>query len=203
MQKYKDLRKKVKEIEFQLGIGYVKTDDKLYKILKMLNLLCVIWLTAINAITLISFYIHDKYTNVKYIDKSTYYLIILATVLEIGGLILNKLGFHITGNALNILPLFYLTYIYMQTCQHPDGFLGFMKEFYFRYAISYILIFVFSAVMLFIAIRQQIRTRRFYKRTVNKLYNKYLEQKGGDTLNSDDEEWDEFIKNFDPRKDKI
>ena len=198
MQKYKKIKEKVKEIEFKLGIGYVKTDDRPYKVLRILNVICVVYLLFINTVTLISFGIQANMNNSK-ISITTFALILVGTVFELAGIILNRVKFHILGNILCILPLPYFTIIFSKMLEHPDGLFGYMSIFYIRYFISYVFIFIFCCSMLFIAIRQQIRIRKLYKRVLNNIYNEYKKKTGLDETSVSDEEFEEFVKNYNPK----
>ena len=63
MEKYKNIKEKVKQIEYKLGVSYAKTDGKIYKWLWGLELLCVIYLFGLNSLTLLSAYLRQVHVN--------------------------------------------------------------------------------------------------------------------------------------------
>ena len=203
MEKYKNIKEKVKQIEYKLGVSYAKTDGKIYKWLWGLELLCVIYLFGLNSLTLLSAYLRQVHVNQRYFTTLTFILLIAGTLLEIGGIILNKVGFHIIGNILNIIPLPYFVCVFAPMLTHPDGFMGYRSEFYFRYFISYVLILLFSLIMIFIALRQRLKTRKLYNRVLDNIYEEYKKKNTSDDFSTSEEDWDNYIRNFDPRNKKL
>ena len=208
-----------------MGIGYIRTSDKPYTVLRRLNLICVAFLTVVNAITVASFlYIDNKVrSNVDYVYvkehdmiledfinshlKATRVetaLIIVGTLVIIAGVILNKLEFNITGNILTLVPIPYFVYLFARVSEDENGFFGYSGSYFIRYFISYVFIVIFVSCMLFFAIRQQVRTRKLYKKILDNVYEEYKKKNGdGKEFDVTEEEWDVFLKNFDPRKKKI
>ncbi|HCH28250.1 MAG TPA: hypothetical protein DEW35_01960 [Ruminococcaceae bacterium] len=234
MEKYKNIREKVKKIEYKMGIGYIKTTDRQYTVVRRLNMLCVIYLAVMNIISVASFifvemqvrknidynYVKAHNMNVEELVKSNIKvakwgiaLLIIGTLLEIAGVVLNKMKFCITGNILNIVPLPVFTVIYAtvskvsgvsaQISEYNAGFFGYKGSFYWRYLINYVFILIFCAWMLFIAIRERVRSRKLYDKVLENIYEEYKKKTDADDFTVSEKEWDEFIKNFDPRKKKI
>lgn len=202
MKKYEYIKEKVKKIEYKLGVNYIKTDSKPYKYMRILNALCIIYLAGVNVLTLLSAYLREKYAGDKYFEPVTFWLIAAGTCLEIAAIVLNKLNFSITANIISIIPLPYFVCVFAPMLTHPDGLFGYQTSFYIRYLISYILILIFSLAMLFIAARQQIKTRKLYKRVLNNLYEEFKRKNGSGDFIATEEDWDEFINNYDPRNGK-
>lgn len=203
MKKYAYIKEKVKKIEYKLGTNYTKTDSNGYKYLRILNALCIIYLAGVNILTLLSASLREKYLGNKYFEPVTFWLLIAGTCFEIAAIVLNRLNFSITANILSIIPLPYFLCVFAPMLTHPDGLWGYRSEFYFRHLISYVLILIFSFAMLFIAIRQHIKTRKLYNRVLDNIYEEFKKANASDDFTVSEKEWDKYVKNFDPRKKKI
>ena len=234
MEKYSNRKEKVKKIEYKMGIGYIKTTDRQYTMVRRLNMLCVIYLAIMNIISIASFifvetqvrknvdyaYVKEHNINVEELIKSNIkvarvaiVLLIIGMLLEIAGVVLNKLKFSIVGCILNIVPLPVFTVIYAtvskvsgvsaQISEYNSGFFGFKGAFYWRYLISYVFILIFCGWMLFIAIRERVMVRKLYNKVLENIYEEYKKKTDSEDFTVSEKEWDEFVKNFDPRKKKI
>ncbi|MBO4467814.1 MAG: hypothetical protein J5766_00800 [Clostridia bacterium] len=203
MQKYKNISEKIKKIEYKLGVSYVKTSNSAYKRLRIFNMICVIYLLGINTLTLLSAYLHKIWANEFYFTRLTYILLIVGTLMEVGGVVLNFFKIHVIGNLLNIIPLPYFVCVFAPMLKHPEGLFGYRVIFYTRHLISYVFILILSLVMIFIAVRQQIKARLLYKKILENIYEEYKKKKGEEDFSVSEADWDKYVKNFDPRKQKL
>lgn len=197
MKKYDSILKRVAKAEEKLGVSYAKTDGKLYKTLRIFNTVFIGYLLAINLITFLSFFMQKHYSGVEYVSAKSLILLYILTALELLGLILNFCKFPIISNAISILPLPVFTKYFADLCESPSGILGYISEFYVRHFISYVLILIFSGIMLFIAIRQRVKTNRLYKKISNNLYENY-KNGDGEMLDVSDGDWENFLDSYNP-----
>ncbi|MCQ2455601.1 MAG: hypothetical protein MJ090_05640 [Clostridia bacterium] len=200
MKKYENILKRVEEVEYKLGISYAKTNGKLYKGMWILNLLAVIYLAIINAVVILSAVMNMRAGNKPIFSTQTLILIGLFTITEIAGAVFTKKNLKIIGSALGIVSVPYLFFIFYKLCYgFGQGLFNLKTIFYIRHLPSLALIFLASAVMLFISLRERIRTNRDYKRILTNIYDNYKREKTNNGLQVSDEEWEEFITNYSPK----
>ncbi len=199
MKKYDSILKRVEEVECKLGVSYAKTNGKLYKICRFFNLLGVIYLFCINLLFILGALLMKSNGNPIATDQ-TVILIAVFTALEVLGQVFTFTKLNIIGNALNLAALSYLIFISVKLCEgYTSGFFGLTLIFYIRHLPSFIIILLFSTWMLVISLRQRIKTNRQYKRIISNLYVNYNNAHKSDNLEVSDEEWEEFISNYDPK----
>ncbi len=199
MKKYDSILKRVEQIEYKLGINYAKTKGKLYSSMRVINLLGVIYLFGINFLFCVSALMNSANGN-QIVSNQTVILISIATLLEITGVIFSFTDLKIVGGILGILPLPYLTFVFAKLCEgYTSGWFGYTLNFYVRHLSSYVFILIASGFMLFIALRQKIKTNREYKRIINNIYVNYKNQFIPKDSEVSDEDWEQFIEDYDPR----
>ena len=94
-----------------------------------------------------------------------------------------------------------MIYVFYKACySFGQGLFNLKTIFYTRHLPSIVLITVALCIMLFVALMQRIRVDRSYKRILSNLYENYKNEHKGETFDVSDEEWEEFIKNYIPRK---
>lgn len=198
MKKYDNILKRVNQIENKLGISYAKTDGKLYKSSRIFNAISVIYLLLVNLITFLSFSIQKQHVGKVFLSTKELTLLYILTGLEFLALVLSFTKFSIVSNTMSIAPLPVFTYYFANLCSHPDGLFGYLFDFYIKYLSSYVLILIFSGIMLFIAIRERIKVNGLYKKIALNLYKNYKNDLDFETLSVSDEDWEEFIANYNP-----
>ena len=200
MKKYESILKRVEQVEYKLGISYAKTNGKLYKTMWVLNLLGVIYLALINSLVILSSVMNVNAGNKAVFSNQTLILIAALTVLQIVGVVFTKNSLEITGGILNLIPIPYFMFVFIESCYgYGQGLFNLKTIFYTRHLPSVVLITIASAIMLFIALRQRIRTNKSYKRIITNLYDNYKNEHKSEGLDISDNEWEEFIVNYSPK----
>jgi len=206
MEKYESIIKRIEKYEHKMGICYPKIDGKLFKTFNIFNLLGVIYLVGINLIALLSFILVKKNTNdgTFFVSNQTMVLIALSTVAEIVSVVLLFNKNKIIGSALGLAPIPYLTFIFIKLCEgYESGLFGVKVIFYYRHLPSFLIITVCCVGMLIIALSQRIKTEKTYNRLLTNIYKNYTDAQRNENKEVSDEEWEEFITNYDPRQFKI
>jgi len=80
----------------------------------------------------------------------------------------------------------------------PNGFFGLPYKYYWAHLLPLVAVAVCAISMAVIAVREQIILRREYKKVSDRLYEEYSKM-AEDLL---EEQWEEFLTNYNPRKDK-
>ena len=195
MKKYEGVLKRVREIEFKRGITYAKTDGKLYKGSKVLFILSSLWL-IITCTMMILGHLVLMDGGVK-VDKNFVITSSVCTGLVLIGFILLCLKQHIIGFIVDSLSSAFLVFQISSVLKYDLGFGGYRTDFYIYYLLPATLAVIFAIIMTFIAIRAEIKVNNLYKKVTENLYEKYrIEAK--DTINLTDDQWDEFLKNYNP-----
>jgi len=203
MKKYDSILKRVEEFEYKMGVTYAKVDGKLFKGLSIFNLLAVIYLVGVNALATVAF-LFTKANSAKgitVVSNQQLIFILLFTLMEIVSVVFLFKKLKITGAVLGIIPIPYLTYIFIRLCEgYESGFFGVNIVFYYRHLPSLAIITLCCVIMFIIALRQRIITKRTYNRIFTNIYTNYSNEKKKDGLEVSDDEWEEFITNYDPRQ---
>jgi hypothetical protein len=75
------------------------------------------------------------------------------------------------------------------------GFMGMKTMYYWRHFAPLMLIIITAFFMAFIAIRADLKLKKMYKKVTENIFNQY-----GNVENLTDEQWDEFLQNYDHDK---
>ncbi len=202
MGKYESILKRVEAYEKKCQITYAKADGKLFSCLRILLTLSVIYMFAINLLAILSLFIKAKSLNEYTImTKATLVTVTVVTALLVLFIILTyfkniwiKLAATIFLFAANI----YLIFPFYAISNNGLGFFNLVPVFYWRHLLPFVLILIFALWMIVIIIRQEYMLNFRYKTIINNLYQAY---KSDPTTNFDtlsEEEWNDFLKNYDP-----
>ena len=192
MKKLEGVLKKVRETEYKKGIVYENSDGNLCKTLNIFYILAGAFALLMNLFFLISYIF-------VYIDKNdNIYKVISVSVLSIfliAGFILGKTKLIYTPFALNILSACGLIVIFAKECEKV-AFREYSSVFYWRHLIPLLIVLITSVWIFIIKLRAKIKTNRLYKKVESDIYKEFCSQNAEFT----EEEWQEFIKNYDPDK---
>ena len=231
MKMYDGVLQRVKQIEEKNGIRYAKPDGALYKTFKVILIIALVWMVCINLLIILGSALSlsslnsgtvatidgKDYTQMEYweyqgedaekiasniINENRDRLIVTVscTVLIIVGAILCKFKLHIYGCVVTVAPAVYSIFYFMHKLTDAGGVVGLSPKFYWRHLAPLALIILCIIVMTVIAERAKFKLRKQYKKVTENLYNMYnvsLAEGGAPT----DEQWDEFLKVYDPRVD--
>ena len=231
MKMYDGVLQRVKQVEEKHGIKYATTDGMLYKTLSILLIIALIYTIGINllcvagaALKISSLYsgtvatIDGKsYNEVEYweyqgldakkmednIVSGNRDLMINAgvcAILLILGFVLNRVRFYIAGGVITVLPAIYSIFYFMHNLTDSGGVVGLSPKFYWRHLIPLTIIIIAIIWLTIIAVRAKTKLQNQYKKVSENLFNMYNVELGKNEFLSD-EQWDEFLKTYDPKTD--
>lgn len=190
---------RVRMIEEKGGIRYAKPDGKLYKTLRIISLILVIWTVGINLIFISGMLLVNSGTdNFKSIQNSVI-TVSVCTLFILAGYILSCFKFKVVGGVLTVLPEFLLIPVFAQLMEDTLGLLGYKYSFYWRHFAPLLLLAVFAVWYTVIAVRARLKTEKQYKKVLDNLYEIYHLNSGEDTAVITDEQWEEFLTKYDPK----
>lgn len=199
MKKYDNIMKRVRFIENKYGIVYAKPDGKLFAVLKIFYLLAACYTLGINLLYIGGMFLMHYGTDDFYLYTNSLITISACTALMLTGSIMlfSKLKISASIISLASLPLMILTF---GTALSDDlGFMGFKTSFYWRHFIPMAIMLILLTLMLIIALRAKYKADVQYKRIVTNLYQMYSVRLGKEENSITDEQWEEFLKSYDPR----
>lgn len=200
MKKYDSILNRVKRYEEKCGIKYAVTDGKLYKTSAVLHLIVTVYLFGINSLFLISASMRD----VAYLSEknNTLFTVLLTagTVISLVSSILLFTRLKTVGSIASVIPAPFYIYVFIAPCK-PEVYLGgifhLSSIYYWRHLLPSALILILGAILIIIDLRARHIVNRRYSEIVNNLYKTYNKPIEDENTFSD-EEWDEFLKNYDP-----
>ena len=201
MKILENILQRVRTVEQKNGIQYAKTDGKLYKSLKIGYLFVLIYTLIINSFfilgTLLSEYNYENLKNPLFnVCIFTSLLIISAFVMRFK----NILWVNFTTGVLNVLSSLGLFSSFAVLMQDEVGFLGFKANFYWRHFVPLVLMIIFSVWLTVIAVRAILKTNSAYKKVVENIYSLY--KVSAEESNFTEEQWDEILKDYNPKNNK-
>ena len=177
------------------GISYAVDGGKLVKTLSVITGIIWIYSFFILVLSILSFGLNFGAGALNYNDFSNVFITtIVYTVVMIIAAALFVCKQKIIGLAVAIItqPFIVLTYESISVYG-----LGYIASFYWKFLIPAILFILFAAFLLIVLIRAIIKTNKIYNMLVDGLYKQYG-TRNGEKLT--DDEWQEFLTNYNPYK---
>ena len=189
MKKYPGVLKRVREIEAKRGISYIKPEDKLYKGIKIIHLLCLIWAVMMSIFSMISYYFYKSAVN----DYNSLMITIgICSGLIVLGYIVNNLKGYITGALLSITSSVLLILTFARELEDATLTSGYKPIFYYRHLIPLVLVILTMLILCFIAVRAKYKTQKLYKNVLTGLYDEFERT----TDDKTDENWEKFLEEY-------
>lgn len=199
MKKFYGVLKRVRELEEKKGIKYAKPDGKLYKTFKVFYIIAFAYTMAINLLFVLAMLIKVDAGLAVMSDVFNYILSVsVCSVLIIAGLVLLKFKLNLTAGIISILSEVFLIPVYAIPLKADfGGILGLKYSFYYKHGIPLLLMIIFFTGMTIIAKRAEYKTDKMYKKVTENLFGIYAIAEG-EAENLSEEQWDEFLRNYDP-----
>lgn len=201
MKLYYNILERVRAVEEKRGIKYAKTDGKLYCTLKVFYIIAFAYTMGINLLFTLGTVISE--INFKNL-KNSLITVTVFSVLLIASLVImrfkDKLWANITSGVLNLLSSVGLLFSFAVLMEDSIGFMGLKTNFYWRHFIPLVLIIILSVWLTVIAVRSIIKTNSAYKKVVENIY--ALHKVSAEESNFTEEQWDEILRDYDPRNNK-
>lgn len=199
MKKFDGVLKRVRALEEKNGIKYAKPEGKLYKTLRVLYTLVYIYGMGINLlfIAAMSLMLSSDMATVNDALNSLV-TVSVCSLLSIAGFVLMYCKIYLTAGILSIAPLIFTIPVFAVAMEESiEGILGYRYSFYWRHFLPVLVLTIFMVWMTVIAKRAQIKTDRMYKKVTENLFNMYKLSEG-EAENISEEQWDEFLTNYNP-----
>lgn len=202
MKKYDSVLKRVEAYEKKCEITYAKTDGKLFKYLRVLLTLSVIYMFCINMLTCLSLFAKATALG-KYnvMDKSSLIVMTVVVVLSLLFMILTYLKndwIKLTASVCLLAANIYLIIPLYSISNDGLGFFRLSPVFYWGHLIPFVLILIFTLWLSAIILRQKYMVNIRYNIIINNLYQAYKNDKSTQFASVSEDEWNEFIQNYDP-----
>ena len=199
MKKFDGVLKRVRALEEKKGIKYAKPDGKLFKTLKVFYIIAFAYTMAINLLFVLAMFVKVEAELATMSDVFNYILSVsVCSVLIIAGLVFSKFKLHLTAGLLSVMPSVFLIPVYAIPLREDiNGILGLKYSFYYKHGIPLFLMILFMSWMTVIAKRAEVKTDRMYKKVTENLFKMYAVAEG-EAENLSEEQWDEFLRNYNP-----
>ena len=189
MEKYDSIVKRVDEIEYKYGISYAAPDGRLFKGLLRGFTLLFAYTMAIHLIILLGYIGSGQGVGMLV-------SLILINAAMIAGFVFLRTKLKIAGMAASFAAAVYAIVYFAPFFADISGFAGYRLSYYWRHFIPLALMAAFLIGMFIIALRYRLIKRYAYNKLVENLYAEY-HAKWNDLT---DEEWNYFLKTYDPRE---
>lgn len=194
MKMQESVLRRVRMVEEKNGIKYAKTDGKLYKTLRVLYTLAFIYTVGINLLFISGMLLVYGGTDKMGGILNSLISVCVCTVLIIAGYVLSFFRFKLAAGIISIISEIVLIPVFGAVMRDSLGVFGFAVSFYWRHLIPLIVLIILMTATTLIAVRARLKTEKLYKKVTDNLYEIY--QSRGKELT--DEDWEEFLRNFDP-----
>ena len=194
MKMQESVLRRVRMVEEKNGIKYAKTDGKLYKTLRVLYTLAFIYTMGINLLFISGMLLIYGGTDKMAGILNSLISVCVCTVLIIAGYALSFFRFKLAAGIISIISEIVLIPVFGAVMRDSLGVFGFAVSFYWRHLIPLIVLIILMTATTLIAVRARLKTEKLYKKVTDNLYEIY--QSRGKELT--DEDWEEFLRNFDP-----
>lgn len=180
--------------EEKYNIRYAKKDGALYGGFRTAYLVSYVYAAVFAAFVLLGIWFNEEIST----NLNTVYTIGAFLVLGLMGAVFN--GFKMPlFTALCSLPVSVFTVIcFGKLLIDPAGLLGFNLKFYWAHLLPILVMVVSAAVMLIIDLRARYILKKGYDKISERLYSEY----SAHAENLSEEEWEQFLKTYDPRPSK-
>lgn len=204
MKYIKNIVDRVEAAEKRAAIIYAKTDGKLYKWLKWFYVISVCFTALMGFFYCLSRYFKineldrlnikiDSFNDINNVKQSIITVLVCSLIWLICAVLI-KFRLEIVSLLLLISSGIVACSSLMGASKNTAEFnVGINTAFWWRHFVPLILSLFFIVWMLIIKFRQQHRLKVAYNNMVSRIYETYKR----DDIN--EEEWEEFLKNYDPR----
>lgn len=185
----------VKRSEEKYNIRYAKKDGSLYGGFRTAYLVSYIFAAVFAAFVILGIWFNDEISA----NLNTVYTIGAFLVLGFFGAVFG--GFKISlGTAICAIPVSVWAVIcFGKLLIDPAGLLGLNGKFYWAHLLPILVMVVSAAVMLIIDLRARYILKKGYEKITERLYAEYSTH----AENLSEEEWEQFLNNYDPRPKKM
>ena len=194
MKMQESVLRRVRAVEEKNGIKYAKTDGKLYKTLRVFYIIIFAYTMVINLLYISGMaLVYGGTEDFKNVVNSLI-AVCVCTALIIAGFVLSFFRFKTAAGIISIASEIFLIPVFGTELRDSLGLMGFKTSFYRRLLIPLAVHIVIVAATTVIAVRAKFKTEKLYKRVTDNLYKLYQQNEN----DVSDEQWEEFLRNYDP-----
>lgn len=195
MKKNANILEYVEKYKYKYGIKYAEEGGKLVKTLGVLSSIVWIYSFFMIMLSIISFSINFAAGIFNYSDHSNVFIsTIITAIIMIAAAVLYVCKQKIIACIIAIVAQIFVVLTYAPISVYGAGY---MPSFYWRFVIPAALLIIFAASLLIVLIRANIKTNKLYNTLVEGLYKQYGTQ---DSEKLTDDQWQEFLTNYNPYK---
>lgn len=194
MKYIENIAEKVRTAENRAAVIYAKVDGRLYKWLKILYITAMIitfTMTSMYIIGRINWFEGNSVAMKNLVPTFITHGIIL--ILWLASMILVRFKLDYISAVLTVIPGIVGIFDFKNLMTNIDYTSGIHSDFWIRHFVPLAVASFLIIWMAIINIRAKLRFRNAYKLMVNRIYQQF----SNDDIN--EEEWEEFLKNYDPR----
>lgn len=198
MKKHANIALRAQQLEKKHGVYYHTADGKLFKYLRLSVLLVYIYKLLMNLIYIAGAFFMLSAENMS-INVGVMTAVCASTAVMIAGAVaiyLKSLLFKFAGLVGLLVAQPMQLAAFAQVMRNGNAI---RSQFYWMHLIPAVIILLLSAWMLYIIIHAEHIKNFYYKKVVSNLYAAHHSSLAGDgSQGVSDEEWEEFLKNYDP-----
>ena len=202
MKKYSGVLERVNQIEEKYGIKYAKPDGKLYKVLNIIYSVFWVYTLGINSLFILTMFFPK---NIVAQSTKAYNAVIAVSVMTVAlivGYIINRKKKYLAGGIVNGVSSVFMLPFFANLTEDTLGIMGYKFSFYWRHLIPLCVMIALIIWLTVLAVRAENIQNKRYKQVSENLFNMYSKSKIEDA-DITDEEWDNFLKNYDPITNKM
>ncbi len=202
MKKYDSILKRVEAYEKKCEITYAKTSGKLFAYLRVLLTLSVIYMFCINMLTCLSLFLKanalGKYNVMSKQTLTTMTVVVIISVLFMILTYFKNDSVKLVGGVGLFICNIYLIFPIYSISNDGLGFFRLIPVFYWGHLTPFVLILIFTLWIIAIIVRQKYMINIRYNIIINNLYRAYKNDHSTQFNSISEEEWNDFIENYDP-----
>lgn len=185
----------VRKSEYKYNYTYAKKDGSLYKGLRTAFIIAFVFAAIFALFVALQPWVND---GVKYESANTIPTIYAFLISGVLAVVFVAFKISVATAVLSVPTSIFVLLEFAKLLPDPNGILGLNLKFYWAHLIP-VLVVVFCAVFMLVI---ELRANRILKQNYVKISNRIYEEYSLKAENLSEEEWEEFLKNYDPRPSK-
>lgn len=185
----------VRKSEYKYNYNYAKKDGSLYTGLRTVFIIAFVFAAVFALFVALQPWVND---GVKYESASAVPMIYTFLISGVLAVVFSLFRISVATVVLSVPTGIAVLLEFAKLLPDPNVFLGINVKFYWAH-LAPILTLVFCAVFMLVI---ELRANRILKQNYTKIANRIYEEYSSHAENLSEEEWEEFLKNYDPRPSK-
>lgn len=200
MKKYKSILDYMEQYQEKYAIRYAKTNGTLYNSLSVFALLFGLYGFVMSVLAIASTYMNAIHGKIGYdiseINRNVSFVtIIICTVIMLVSAVLYWCKLKSIALIIQLITQPLMMIFFSHITVKNSGISGQITAYYWRHFLPAAMLMFFAAWMLLITFREKIKKQKLYNYIVANLYKLHKVQDGVELT---DEQWEEYLKNYNP-----